>query len=67
MAFLDRALEGKAWLMGDGYSVADIYCGSILNWTRPAKYDLGDHPNIAAYYDRFRARDAVAAAREAEG
>ena len=65
--FLNQALEGRQWLMGDGFTVADAYCGGILNWTRPAKYDLSEHPNVAAYYDRFRARDSVKAAHAAEG
>lgn len=67
MKFLDRALEGQQWLMGDTFTVADAYCGGILNWAKPAKYDLSEHPNVAAYYDRFRARDAVKAAHAAEG
>ncbi len=67
MKFLDQALEGRKWLMGEDFTVADAYCGAILNWTVPAKYDLSEHPNVAAYYDRFCARDAVKAARAAEG
>ena len=67
LGFLDQALEGKDWLMGDRFTVADVYCGAILNWTRPAKYDLGRHPNVAAFHERFGARDSVEAARAAEG
>ena len=66
MGFLDQALAGKEWLMGDRYTVADSYCGAILNWTRPAKYDLADHPNVAAYHGRFHDRAAVKEARAAE-
>lgn len=67
MGFLDGALEGKDWLMGDGFTVADVYCGAILNWTKPAKYDLGQHPNVAGFYERFCARASVGAAHAAEG
>ena len=66
LGFLDGALEGKDWLTGDEFTVADVYCGAILNWTKPAEYDLGHHPNVAAFYDRFCARDAVKAAHAAE-
>lgn len=67
MGFLDGALEGKDWLTGDRFTVADVYCGAILNWTRPAKYDLGQHPNVAAFHERFCARASVEAAHAAEG
>ena len=66
MKYLDQALEGKQWLMGDSYTVADAYCGGVLRWTETAKYDLSDHPNIASYYTRFGERDAVKAAIAAE-
>ncbi len=65
--FLDRALEGKPWLMGETYTVADAYCGGILHWTRPANYDLAQHPNVADYFRRFCDREAVKAAHAAEG
>ena len=66
LAYLDSALQGQAYLMNDEYSVADSYACAILNWTKPAKYDLSAHPSVAAYYDRLRARDSYRAAREAE-
>ena len=67
MDFLNQALAGKEWLMNDGFTVADAYCGGILNWTERAEYGLSEHPNVEAYYDRFCARDSVKAARDAEG
>ena len=67
LAFLDESLEGQDWLTGETFTVADVYCGAILNWTRPAKYDLGQHPNVADFYERFCARDSVNAAQAAEG
>ena len=66
LKFLDGALAGREWLTGDTFTVADVYCGAILNWTKPAKYDLGQHPNVADFYERFCARDSVAAAHAAE-
>ena len=54
-------------MMNDGFTVADAYCGGILNWAERAEYDLSQHPSIEAYYDRFCARDSVRAARDAEG
>ncbi len=66
LGFLETALEGKQWLMGDTYTVADIYCATVLNWTKRTDYDLGQHPNISAMLDRFNQRSAVADARKAE-
>ena len=66
LGFLDASLEGRHWLMGDDFTVADAYCGAILNWSRPAKFDLGQVPNVAAYHERFCQRDSVKEARAAE-
>jgi glutathione S-transferase len=52
--------------MGDRFTVADCYATAILNWTKPAKYDLSAHPNVQAYYERCCARDSVVAANAAE-
>ena len=52
--------------MGDNFSAADCYAAAILNWTKPAQYDLSAHPNVAAYYERCCNRDSVKAAHAAE-
>ncbi|NBP72736.1 MAG: glutathione transferase GstA [Alphaproteobacteria bacterium] len=64
--FLNDALEGKKYLMGDEFSIVDCYATAILNWTKPAKYDLAAHPNVKAYYELCCARDSVKAANAAE-
>ncbi len=66
LGYLDSGLEGRNYLMGDAFSVADAYACAVLNWTKPAKYDLSAHPNVAAYFDRLRGRDSYAAVRAAE-
>lgn len=66
-AVLDRALEGKAYLMGDRFTVADAYCYTVLRWAKPMGIDLGAWPNVAAYLARVTERPAVAAALAAEG
>lgn len=66
LAYVNDALEGKKYLMGDDFTVADCYATAILNWTVPAKYDLSAHPNVAAYYERCSNRDSVKAAKAAE-
>ena len=64
--YVNEELEGKQYLMGNTFTVADCYAAAILNWTVPAKYDLSAHPNVAAYYERCCARDSYKAAKAAE-
>jgi glutathione S-transferase len=65
--FLAKALEGKTYLMGDQFTVADAYLYNILRWTKLHKIELERWPAIAAFYQRVEARPAVQAALKAEG
>ena len=64
--YLNGALAGKQFLLGDNYSIVDCYATAILNWTKPAKYSLTAHPNVNEYFSRCYSRDSVAAAKKAE-
>ncbi len=66
LQFVDDALDGKEYLLGDEYTVADCYATAILNWTKPAKYDLSPLPKVLSYYDRCCARDSYRTAQTAE-
>lgn len=66
-AYLDRQLAGKAYIMGDQFTVADAYAFTVSNWTRLQKIDLAQWPNVAAFMDRVRARPHVQEALKAEG
>jgi glutathione S-transferase len=66
-AYVQRKLEGKSFLMGDTFTVADAYLVVVLNWMKPAGLDAEKFPGLKAYRDRIRARPAVMAAMEAEG
>lgn len=65
--FLDKQLQGKQYLMGNQFSVADAYLFTVLNWTRPMKIDLGRWPAVQAYWQRVGSRPAVREAMLAEG
>ncbi len=62
---LEQRLEGRDWLMGDEYTIADI---ATFGWVRNLVgfYDAGeivgfnDFPNVARVLDAFVARPAVA-------
>jgi glutathione S-transferase len=65
--FLSRSLQGKDYLMGGGFTVADAYLFTILGWTKHFAIDLGKWPVLKAYAERVGTRPAVQAALKAEG
>jgi glutathione S-transferase len=65
--WLAKQLDGKAYLMGDKFTVADAYLFTILNWAGPTKFDLSKWPTITDYHKRVGARPKVQEAMKAEG
>jgi glutathione S-transferase len=59
--------DGRAYLTGDSFTIADAYLFTLANWTGPTGIGLADQPNLAAYQARVAARPAVHAALDAEG
>ncbi|WP_291841527.1 glutathione transferase GstA [Maricaulis sp.] len=59
--------DGRSWLTGEVFTIADAYLFTLTNWTGPTQIGLADHPGLAAYQARVAARPAVQAALEAEG
>jgi glutathione S-transferase len=66
-AYVDAALQGKNFLMGEQFTIADAYLFVVSNWARAVKFDLSAYANITAFQERVRARPAVQAAMKAEG
>lgn len=62
-----RLLDGKQYLMGDTFSVADGYLFTVLNWAPRVGIDLARWPAITDYHQRVAARPAVQEAMRAEG
>lgn len=67
MAWLDGQLGGKAYLMGEHFSVADAYLYACTRWSGRMGVDIGGLPNLTAYMARVEARPAVQEALKAEG
>jgi glutathione S-transferase len=65
--WLDKQLEGKEYLTGKQFTVADAYLFVLTNWTKPTQIDLSRWPNIAAFQKRVAARPKVKEAMQAEG
>ncbi len=67
LRWVDQQLEGKTWLMGDDFTVADGYLFVVTNWAKPMAIDLAPYPNLVDWRERVAARPAVQAAMKAEG
>jgi glutathione S-transferase len=65
--WLDGQLEGKQYLMGENFSVADGYLFAVSNWAKPTGFDLSPYPHVQAWQARVAARPAVQEAMKVEG
>ena len=61
---LDGALGRGAYLIGDGFTVADLNVASILAWARPAQIDMSAFPKVAEWLKNCAERPAARAARQ---
>jgi len=62
MLWFDRALEGRTWLAGDRFTMADILLYAFLEFGGTVGQPIaGDLANLKAWYDRIVARPSAAA------
>lgn len=66
-ALIDKQLEGRTYLHGDRFTVADAYLFTLTRWARAVKLDLSGFPNLEAFQKRVGSRKAVLEAMRAEG
>lgn len=59
--------DGRAYLLGERFSVADAYLFTVASWTGPTGIGLDRWPKLASFVARVAARPAVQAAMRAEG
>lgn len=64
---LAEQLDGKQYLLGDSFSIADAYLFTILGWTRLHKIDMSKWPMLTDYMSRIAERPAVIEAMQKEG
>ena len=67
LKWVDSQLEGKAFLMGENFTVADGYLFTVSNWCQYVAIDTAPMKNLSAHMGRVSARPAVQAALKAEG
>ena len=65
--WVDSQLQGKDYLMGDHFTVADAYFFAVTRWAKPLNVDITAHANVRAHHERVAARPAVQEALKVEG
>ena len=63
----DLLSDGRTYLLGSGFSVADAYLFVVANWSNFTGIDLKSWPHVSAFVERVAARPAAQAALKAEG
>ncbi|MDF2370552.1 MAG: glutathione binding-like protein [Rhizobiaceae bacterium] len=63
LAVLDQRLDGRQWIMGDDYTIADIatfpWVGTVRDFYEAGEaVGLGDYTNVTAWLERCMARPA---------
>ena len=66
-ALIEKQLEGRKYLLGDHFTVADAYLFTLTRWARGVKLDLTGFPNLEAFQKRVGSRKATLDAMRAEG
>jgi glutathione S-transferase len=64
---IDAHLQGKSYLMGDRFTVADAYLFTVTNWAGHVGLDLSGFANIQAFQKRVGERPAVRETLKEEG
>ncbi|GKS83835.1 glutathione transferase GstA [Acidovorax sp. SUPP1855] len=67
LQWVDSQLDGKEWLMGEHFSVADGYLFTVVGWGKVVGLDTSHLTHLSAHHARVGARPAVQAALKAEG
>ena len=67
MKALDKMLEGRQYIMGDAFSVADPYLFNMMLGEVQHNIDIAQCPNVAAINARVGQRKYVQAAMQVEG
>ena len=67
LAHVEAHLTRNDYLLGQTFSVADVYLFVMSNWARSTNVDLSSYPHVLALRRRVGARPPVQAAMKVEG
>ena len=65
--YVENRLGERPWLMGDRFTIADIYLFVVTNWTNFHKIDITKWRKLKDFMSRVAARPKVQEALKAEG
>lgn len=60
---LDAALEGRDWLVGDAFSVADLNVAAVMQLMQMIGFTYAEHANVQRWANACYARPALARAQ----
>jgi glutathione S-transferase len=60
LAFMDKSLEGRAWLVGEACTIADIGCWGRMVFMAEGGMDIAQWPNVEAWSRRLAAMPGFA-------
>lgn len=66
-AYINDELNGKQWLMGLRFTIADAYLFTVARWGYALGLNLAELSHLEDFMTRMKNRPAVAAALAAEG
>lgn len=66
-SYINSVLSQNHYILGNNFSVADVYLFNVLLWARIFKFKIQLHSNLVSWFDRIAARPAVIAALSSEG
>jgi glutathione S-transferase len=67
LSVLERALQDRAWLACDHFTVGDLNVAAVLSPSRAASLDFAPHPKVEAWLARCYGREKAQASRARYG
>nr|BAA76326.1 glutathione-S-transferase [Alcaligenes faecalis] len=67
LTWVDAQLAGRTYLVGEQFTVADVYLFVVAGWTKFTGIDVQELTRLGSYLGRIAQRPSVEAAMRAEG
>ncbi len=60
---LDQSLQGREYLLGNSFTIADLNVAAVMSWAMMIRLDLSATPTAQAWLQKCLGRDANAKVR----